>query len=152
MKKYLLTVTLTIFATVLFGQADCIIFFSYKGVMVGDSSKFRQIGLPTTPFIAGYEKKKDQRAFAAFNLSDSSFDLTMSSHLSSEFCRKSEDIVTFFFKRIKEYPIKFFDNRSSSKPKLKTVEKIILTSSINFTYEVVDDGKEIVIDLGRIKF
>jgi hypothetical protein len=151
MKKHLLTVILTLFTTVLFGQPDCIITFRYKGVIADSSNKFRQIGLPTTPFIVGYEKKTNSEAFAIKNISDSSFDIELASHLSSDFCRTPEDIVTFVFRQLKEYPVKLFYSRKDSKLKDKPIEVIIPLDSIKFTYEVVNDRKEIVIDLGRIK-
>ncbi len=151
MKKYLLTIILTLFTTILFGQPDCIITFRYKGAISDSSNKFHKIGLPTTPFIVGYEKKANSIAFTIKNINDSLFDIELGSHLSSDFCRSPEDIVTYVFKQLKEYPVKLFYNSKDSKSKGKFIEVIIPLDSIKFTYEVFDDRKVIVIDLGFIK-
>jgi len=120
-------------------------------VIADFSNKFFQIGLPTTSLIVGYEKKTNTRAFAITNITDSSFDIELASHLSSDFCRTPEDIVAFVFRRLKEYPVKLFYSPKTSKSKNKFIEVIIQLDSIKFTYEVIDDRKEIIIDLGHIK-
>ena len=151
MKKHVLTITLTIITACLFGQSDCVIFFRYKGIIVSDSIKIQKIGLPTTPYIVGYEKKSGSKAFAIYNINDTSFNFEMASHLSSDFCGAQEDIVNFVFKRIQEYPIKLFRFQKKPNTETKLIEIIIPIDSIRFTCENINDRKEIIIDLGHIK-
>ena len=148
MKRYFLTITLFIIAIGVFGQPDCMTSFRYRGIIVEDSIQISRIGLPTTPFIVGYEKKSSSRAFAIFDVNDSVFNVRLGSHLSSDFCRTPDNIITFVFKRIKEYPIKLFVGDEKFKNPIKI---IIPIDAIRFLLEDIDDRKEIVIDLGHIQ-
>jgi|SRR5688572_953465 len=144
-KRLYTTIIFILICKLLFAQADCVIFFKYRGVLTSDSIKIEKAAFPTTPFLIGYTEKKEERAFAIFDLGDSTFNVTLVSHLSSDFCRDQTDIIKDVFKKRKEYIIKIYS-------KAKNFEIIIPTESIKFTSEIIDNEKEIVVDLGHIRF
>src|SRR5688572_32300176 len=108
-KRLYTTIPFILICKLLFAQADCVIFFKYRGVLTSDSIKIEKAAFPTTPFLIGYIEKKEERAFAIFDLGDSTFNVTLVSHLSSDFCRDQTDIIKNVFKKRKEYIIKIYE-------------------------------------------
>ena len=126
-------------------QPDCRITFNYTGSIISDSIKIIKVGLPTTPFLAGFISKDEKRAFDVFDLKDSTINQSQGSHLASDFCSTENAIINDFFKLPKNgYIIKVFD-------KIKWQEVLIPLASITFSVEVINGKKEIVINLGNIK-
>jgi hypothetical protein len=150
-KRLYTTMIFILSCKLLFAQADCVIFFKYRGIVTSDSLKIEKAAFPTTPFLIGYIEKSEERAFAIFNITDSTFNLTLASHLSSDFCRDQTDIINDVFKKKKEYIIKIFEFQNGKKSKAKIHEIIIPIESIKFTSETIDNKKEIVVDLGHIR-
>ena len=133
-------------------QADCIIFFKYVGSISNPSIKIAKIGLPTTDFLDGFVNKKDEAAFMIFELNDSAINQILISHLSSEFCSGIENAIkNVFKKREKGYLIKVFEAKTNNSSKYKIREILLPLSSIEFTTEIINGQKGIVINLGRIK-
>ena len=129
----------------LFAQPDCRITFIYKGTISSESIKIIKVGLPTTPFLAGFISKEEKRAFDIFDLKDSAINQSQGSHLASDFCSSENAIINNFFKQPKDgYIIKVFD-------KIKWREVLIPLTSITFSVEVINREKKIVINLGNIK-
>lgn len=133
-------------------QPDCVIPFKYKGIIISDSIKTSKVGLPTTPYLIGYEKKSDEKAFLIYELKDTIINEVLYSHLSSDFCRSLEDIITYFFKKTKNgYLIKIYTKQNKGSTKSNPIEILISLESIKFTIETIDNRKGIVIDFGKIK-
>jgi hypothetical protein len=151
-RQFYIIASIVLLSYNLVAQPDCIIIFKYVGNITSDSIKIDKIGLPTTPFLIGYINKNEERAFSIYKLKDSIVDKTKASHLSSHFCESNENIIDNVFKRSKNgYLIKVVTKKNDNSKDQKTIEILIPLESIKFTTEMVDNKREIKIDLGKIK-
>jgi hypothetical protein len=148
-KLYLLGLFVTCYVTAQ-TQQDCVIYFNYKGSIIGNTSKIARIGLPTTIFLKGYVNNKSARAFAIYSLRGPVFNVTGSSHLSADFCLEPEDIIQRVFKSDhKNYPVKLFLLKKNKPRTYSSKEVLVPIDSIRFS--INRDERKIVIHLGRIK-
>jgi len=137
--------------TKIFAQADCIIWFKYKGSILSDSLKIEKIGLPTTPFLCGYIKETDREAFDLLELKDSVINDTCYSHLSSDFCLEYNYMLNRVFRKDnKGYPIEIFCSNTKDIAKRKMIELTLPIDKITFSPGNKESKLKIIIDLGRI--
>jgi hypothetical protein len=151
-RNFYITTLLFLSCCKLHAQADCKILFRYIGSITSDSIKITKIGLPTTPFLIDYIHKNSQRAFSIYKLKDSIINDTLISHLSSDFCMESENIIDYVFKHPKRgYLLRIFENQIGDPIKHKMQEILMPLDSIKFTSEFIGNRRCIIIDLGNIK-
>ncbi len=65
----------------------------------------------------------------------------------SQFCGDYENIINNIFKKKDGYIIRLYEKQNNNR-----IELLIPLDSIKFSIELIDGNKEIVIDLGKIKF
>jgi hypothetical protein len=130
--KVIVFIFLLTFSISGYGQSDCVIRFTYTWTT--DSSKDNEIelGLPTTSFLGGYTIESDEESFHFVKINPN-HEVTLVSHMSSEFCGGYQHTIDKFFKGNKSsYLLKL---RTNSKDKEQIREIKIPIDSINFSFD-----------------
>jgi hypothetical protein len=151
MKSFLVVFISIISTVILYGQPDCGVLFKYKGIVESDSQQGYRIGFPSTRYMVGYAPASDSYSFHVYDIQDSSFEVAASSHHSSVFCDPVEFIIASVFKKLKQYPIRFYKKGEASKPFTVMREVLVPLGSIKFSKESFEDQEVIVMDLGTIR-
>ncbi len=129
-------------------QMDCVIHFTYTWTRDAVTDKKTELGLPTTLFLVGYEGKNDDRSFVFTELDRSS--LTLSSHLSSQFCMEPERIIESVFKGDKSfYLLKLLARKNKKRNKFRTTEIKVPIEAIDFSIDKA--ARKIVIQMPLVK-
>jgi hypothetical protein len=147
MKILGLFICLSISISVL-GQMDCVIHFTYTWTVETETNREIELGLPTTPFLVGYETKNDERSFAFAELN--SGEASLGSHLRSDFCMDYDRIIERVFKGDKSYYLLKLRTKKNEKGKKFKIKEIkIPIDSINFSID--KEERRIIIQLPTIK-
>lgn len=149
-KKHFIATIFLLSCSFVHAQADCIILFKYKAAIKSGSIKVTAVGLPTTPFLIGYIKQNEERAFVVTKTKNNKISQVLASHLSSDFCAERQVIIERVFKRPTDgYHIKLFEGSTNNKQTVREV--IIPIDAIKFSLEQIENREGIVVDLGEIK-
>lgn len=141
-KKILLSVSL-FSSTLLFSQADCIKPIIYSGKINIKNFQIDKIYLPSTRSLGGYRKFKDIGGSKMTEPVSGNFKLQTATHLSSDFCGNSKEIIADFFKKAQFYPVKVSGKKINHTGKFKILKFKIPVEKMSFTV-ADDDSIEII--------
>mgnify|MGYP003131852433 CR=1 FL=1 len=148
-QKYLILLAIILLPLPVFAQADCIVFYKFKGSFerteISDSSEL-VLEVPESGFFENFETEPTIRSKVEIDPHQNNFEKGFRSHLSSLFCRTKEELISdVFIGNNKFYPLILI-----SKEGQKMIEKDI--NQINFR-AVTDSGfAYIEINLGTLKW
>lgn len=140
MKHLIYIILLLIIPKLSFSQKDCIRGIIYKGEIKSEKYQIIKIKLPTTDYLSGYNRFESEDGNRVFEIDLLKFSYRLASHMSSEFCGESNDVINRFFKKVKFYPIKLYYKNEAGKMKKKNI-KIPLD---NIKFSADEDGRIII--------
>ncbi|TXF77322.1 hypothetical protein [Chryseobacterium sp.] len=132
MKQKLSILILIFFSQIIYSQSDCIKSLKYSGEIKIKNFKVETILLPRTNFLKGYVKFDEIGGYIRVEPKSELFEKRSVTHLSSEFCKNSDEIIDGFFKKVKNYPIRIIEKKKDHIGEYKTLEFEIPTEKMNF--------------------
>jgi hypothetical protein len=130
------------FSVSAYGQADCVIRFTYTWTTDFIKDEDIEVGLPTTKFLGDYSTNGEDRSFVFVKLSNQ--EATLTSHMSSEFCREHQKTIDTFFKGKKNFYLLTLRTNKEDKRQIE-----VPIDSITFSFDKI--RRQIIIELPKIR-
>jgi hypothetical protein len=146
-QKYLILLAIILLPLPVFAQADCIVFYKFKGslerIEISDSSVVI-IEVPESFFFENFETESTMHSIVEISPHQNNFEKGFRSHLSSIFCRTKEELINDVFVGDN----KFYRFVLTSKKAQKIIEKDI--NQINFRTVTDSSFAYLEINLGTL--
>lgn len=135
MKRLSILTLLYLTSQFAYGQVCGIYRIEYVGNITAKSKELVKVYLPTTMFLHGVEKEKSERAFIDTTLTNGSFKIEISSHLTTPY-NNIEQLLSFYMKQSEKFKIKISYVKKNS-----LREKIIGIDWNKIEVSIIEDGK-----------
>ena len=138
MKLAFSIITVLLLNQIIYSQSDCIKSLKYIGEIKIENFDIEAVLLPRTNVLKGYQKFEEIGGFIRVEPQSEFFEKRTGTHLSSEFCKSSNEIITNFFKNVKIYPIVVIEKKKDHAGKYRTLKFEIPIEKMDF--KIVEDG------------
>lgn len=135
MKRFLIFILFFLAYQFAYGQACGIYRIEYVGNIISTDKQIAKVYLPTTMLLHGVENEKSESAFISTTLTNGTFNIKISSHLTTPY-NSIDQIISFYKQQSEKFILKvsYLENDSFK-------EKNIEIEWDKVAVSIVDDGK-----------